>query len=89
MEKDQADYPAHAAPVRLAFRVSYLGSRFYGSQMQAAYRTVEGEFIAACQRMSLFGDWRKAGFLSAGRTAPPRYDQYGTVLFLQNVRLLE
>lgn len=68
MEKDQADYPAHAAPVRLAFRVSYLGSRFYGSQMQAAYRTVEGEFIAACQRMSLFSDWRKAGFLSAGRT---------------------
>ena len=68
MEKDQADYPAHAAPVRLAFRVSYLGSRFYGSQMQVAYRTVEGEFIAACQRMSLFSDWRKAGFLSAGRT---------------------
>ncbi|MEI7855919.1 MAG: tRNA pseudouridine(38-40) synthase TruA [Methanomicrobiales archaeon] len=68
MEKDQADNPAHAAPVRLAFRVSYLGSRFYGSQMQASNRTVEGEFVAACQRLSLFSDWRKAGFLSAGRT---------------------
>ncbi|MFA5222118.1 MAG: tRNA pseudouridine(38-40) synthase TruA [Methanoregula sp.] len=54
--------------MRLAFRVSYLGSRFYGSQMQAASRTVEGEFVAACQRLSLFDDWRKAGFLSAGRT---------------------
>jgi len=54
--------------MRLAFRVSYLGSRFFGSQMQAAYRTVEGEFIAACQRLDLFSDWREAGFLSAGRT---------------------
>ena len=68
MEKDHPDYPAHAPPVRLAFRVSYLGNRFYGSQMQAASRTVEGEFFAACQRLSLFDDWRKAGFLSAGRT---------------------
>ena len=68
MEKDQTDNPAHATPVRLAFRVSYLGSRFYGSQMQADHRTVEGEFVSACQRLSLFDDWRKAGFLSAGRT---------------------
>jgi tRNA pseudouridine38-40 synthase len=68
MEKDHTDNPAHATPVRLAFRVSYLGSRFYGSQMQASHRTVEGEFVAACQRMSLFDDWRTAGFLSAGRT---------------------
>lgn len=68
MEKDQTVYPAHATTVRLAFRVSYLGNRFYGSQMQAASRTVEGEFVTACQRLSLFDDWRKAGFLSAGRT---------------------
>ncbi len=68
MEEDQKDYPARAAPVRLAFRVSYLGSRFFGSQMQAQSRTVEGEFIAACQRLSLFSDWRQAGFQSAGRT---------------------
>jgi tRNA pseudouridine38-40 synthase len=54
--------------MRLAFRVSYLGSRFWGSQMQAAHRTVEGEFIAACQRLSLFSDWRSAGFLFSGRT---------------------
>jgi len=54
--------------MRLAFRVSYLGSRFYGSQMQEARRTVEGEFVAACQRLNLFSDWREAGFLSAGRT---------------------
>jgi tRNA pseudouridine38-40 synthase len=68
MEEDKADNPARPAPVRLAFRVSYLGSRFFGSQMQASSRTVEGEFIAACRRLSLFEDWRQARFLSAGRT---------------------
>jgi tRNA pseudouridine38-40 synthase len=68
MEEDKADNPARPAPVRLAFRVSYLGSRFFGSQMQASSRTVEGEFIATCQRLSLFEDWRQAGFVSAGRT---------------------
>ena len=68
MEKDQTVYTACAAPMRLAFRLSYLGSRFFGSQMQAAHRTVEGELVAACQRLSLFSDWREAGFLSAGRT---------------------
>ncbi len=68
MAKDQENDTARAAPVRLAFRVSYLGNRFYGSQMQVSSRTVEGEFVAACQRLSLFSDWRAAGFLSAGRT---------------------
>ena len=68
MEEDKADNPARPSPVRLAFRVSYLGSRFYGSQIQVQSRTVEGEFIAACQRLSLFEDWRQAGFVSAGRT---------------------
>lgn len=68
MEEDKTDNPPRPAAVRLAFRVSYLGSRFYGSQMQAQSRTVEGEFIAACQRLSLFSDWRQAGFQSAGRT---------------------
>ena len=68
MEEDKKDNAACPAPVRLAFRVSYLGSRFFGSQMQVSSRTVEGEFIATCRRLSLFEDWRQAGFQSAGRT---------------------
>ena len=68
MEEDKTDNPARPAPVRLAFRVSYLGSRFFGSQMQESSRTVEGEFIAACRRLSLFEDWRQARFQSSGRT---------------------
>ncbi|MDD1717445.1 MAG: tRNA pseudouridine(38-40) synthase TruA, partial [Methanoregulaceae archaeon] len=54
--------------MRLAFRVSYLGDLFLGSQLQAAGRTVEGVFIDACTRLSLFADWRSARFVSAGRT---------------------
>jgi tRNA pseudouridine38-40 synthase len=65
MEKIQtSDTP----PVRLAFRTSYLGDHFCGSQMQADKRTVEGEFVAACVRCKLFSDYHQAGFLSAGRT---------------------
>jgi tRNA pseudouridine38-40 synthase len=54
--------------MRLAFRVAYLGDRFFGSQVQADRRTVEGEFIAAAGRLALFGDWREARFAFAGRT---------------------
>ena len=68
MEKDQTSDPAVPRPVRLACRVSYLGTRFYGSQQQESSRTVEGEFIGACRRLDLFSDWRTAGFCSAGRT---------------------
>jgi len=68
MEKDKTVHTARAAPMRLAFRVSYLGNRFFGSQMQTGCRTVEGEFVAACQNLGVFSDWREAGFLFSGRT---------------------
>jgi tRNA pseudouridine38-40 synthase len=65
MEEIQApDLP----PLRLACRIAYLGDRFYGSQMQAEERTVEGEFVSTCIRLGLFPDHRSAGFSAAGRT---------------------
>lgn len=54
--------------MRLAFRLSYDGNQFRGSQLQPAYRTVEGELITACQRVQLFDDPVRAGFALAGRT---------------------
>lgn len=54
--------------MNLAFRFSYFGDRFFGSQMQPGLRTVEGEFVAACMRLRLFDDWREANFATAGRT---------------------
>jgi tRNA pseudouridine38-40 synthase len=68
MEKNQEVDPTVPHPVRLACRLSYLGTRFYGSQQQESNRTIEGECIAACRRLDLFSDWRAAGFCSAGRT---------------------
>ncbi len=68
MEKDKTVHTACAAPMRLAFRVSYLGSGFFGSQMQTGCRTVEGEFISTCQQLGLISNWRDAGFLFSGRT---------------------
>jgi tRNA pseudouridine38-40 synthase len=65
MEEIQA---TDVSPVRLAFRTAYLGDRFFGSQVQADDRTVEGDFIAACLRADLFSDPREARFLAAGRT---------------------
>lgn len=54
--------------MNLAFRFSYFGNRFFGSQMQPNLRTVEGEFIEACRHLGLFEDWREANFATAGRT---------------------
>lgn len=54
--------------MRLAFRVSYIGDAFFGSQMQPDQRTVEGEFISACEKIGLFEDWRAAGLRFSGRT---------------------
>ena len=54
--------------MNLALRFSYLGDRFFGSQMQPDLRTVESEFIAAARHLRLFDDWREAGFATAGRT---------------------
>jgi tRNA pseudouridine38-40 synthase len=54
--------------MRIAFRIRYLGTAFFGSQIQPGLRTVEGEFIEACRRLSLFDDWKTAALTFAGRT---------------------
>ena len=54
--------------MRLAFQIAYIGTDFYGSQMQPGLRTVEDTFITACRVLSLFDDWRTAGFACSGRT---------------------
>lgn len=64
---EEAETPG-LSQVKLAFRVAYCGDHFTGSQMQPGFRTVEGEFIAACIRLGLFPDWREARFAASGRT---------------------
>jgi tRNA pseudouridine38-40 synthase len=67
MEEDTTADPKNP-PLRLAFRIGYLGRGFSGSQQQPDTRTVEGVMIDACIRLGLFDDFRSAGFVSAGRT---------------------
>jgi tRNA pseudouridine38-40 synthase len=54
--------------MRLAFRLSYVGDNYYGSQMQPDRRTVEGVLIETCTRLGLFDEWRDSRFAFAGRT---------------------
>ncbi|PKL59080.1 MAG: tRNA pseudouridine(38-40) synthase TruA [Methanomicrobiales archaeon HGW-Methanomicrobiales-4] len=54
--------------VRLAFRIGYLGSGFYGSQYQPDKRTVEGEIRDACIRAGLFEHPGSAHLVFSGRT---------------------
>jgi tRNA pseudouridine38-40 synthase len=72
-------------PVRLAFRTGYLGDRFFGSQLQDHRRTVEGEFIAACERSDLFSDFREARFLASGRTDRGVHSRGQVYAFTTNV----
>ena len=48
--------------MRLAFRLGYYGENFFGSQVQAEVRTVEGEVIATCHRVGLFDDPRAVSY---------------------------
>jgi len=54
--------------VRVAFRIGYLGSSFYGSQFQPHQRTVEGEIRQACFRAGLFTEPREGRLALSGRT---------------------
>jgi tRNA pseudouridine38-40 synthase len=54
--------------VRVAFRIGYLGTSFFGSQFQPHNRTVEGEIRQACIRAGLFIDTREGRLAFSGRT---------------------
>lgn len=55
-------------PVRVAFRIGYLGGGFFGSQYQPNQRTVEGEIREACIRAGLFTVPHEAHLALSGRT---------------------
>ena len=55
-------------PVRIAFRIGYLGEGFFGSQFQPRHRTVEGEIRNACIRAGLFSGSPDGRLAISGRT---------------------
>ncbi|WP_456394037.1 tRNA pseudouridine(38-40) synthase TruA [Thermococcus sp.] len=54
--------------MRIALKIAYDGSKFYGFQRQPDVRTVEGELLKAIRKLGVIGDPREAGFQGASRT---------------------
>ncbi|HOJ95458.1 MAG TPA: tRNA pseudouridine(38-40) synthase TruA [Methanospirillum sp.] len=63
-----AEDPGQTSQVRLAFRIGYIGSSFFGSQYQPDQRTVEGEIVAACMRAGIIQNRNEARVALSGRT---------------------
>ncbi len=54
--------------MRIALKIAYDGSKFYGFQRQPEVRTVEGEIIRALQKLGIIETPDKARFRGASRT---------------------
>ena len=54
--------------IRVALKVAYLGTDFYGFQRQPGLRTVEGELISAFQESGAIGNLGQSNYSIAGRT---------------------
>ncbi|AHF79866.1 tRNA pseudouridine(38-40) synthase TruA [Thermococcus paralvinellae] len=54
--------------MRIALKIAYDGSKFYGFQRQPELRTVEGEIIKVLQKLNLIESPEKANFKGASRT---------------------
>ncbi|ABD42102.1 tRNA pseudouridine synthase A [Methanospirillum hungatei JF-1] len=63
-----AEDPGKTSQVRLAFRIGYIGTSFFGSQYQPDQRTVEGEIEAACLRAGIITSRQVSRLALSGRT---------------------
>jgi len=54
--------------MKLALRIAYDGTAFYGFQRQPNVRTVEGELIRVLTRLGIIENVKDSGFLGASRT---------------------
>ena len=63
-----AEDPGQTSRVRLAFRIGYIGTSFFGSQYQPGIRTVEGEIESACLRAGIISGRKDSGLALSGRT---------------------
>jgi tRNA pseudouridine38-40 synthase len=53
---------------RMALKIAYIGTDFYGFQRQPGLITVEGEILSALKKVGLVDETEKCGFGIAGRT---------------------
>lgn len=53
---------------KVALKIAYIGTDFYGFQRQPDQRTVEGELISSLKDTGLINDLKECGYSIAGRT---------------------
>jgi len=54
--------------MRIALKIAYDGTRFYGFQRQPDLRTVEGDILKVLKKLRIIEDVREANFKGASRT---------------------
>ena len=73
---------------RVALKIAYLGTEYYGFQKQPGLITVEGEILSALKKLDLVQDKDKCGFGIAGRTDRGVHALGNVISFLTNERII-
>lgn len=73
---------------RVALKVAYLGTDYYGFQRQPGLSTVEGELLSALEELDLVEDVEKCGFGIAGRTDRGVHSLGNVITFLTEERVI-
>lgn len=73
---------------RVALKIAYLGTEYYGFQRQPGLTTVEGEILSALEKLGLVSDIDKCGFEIAGRTDRGVHALGNVISFLTEERII-
>ena len=73
---------------RVALKIAYLGTEYYGFQRQPGLTTVEGEILSALDELGLVQDIDKCGFGIAGRTDRGVHALGNVISFLTEERVI-
>lgn len=73
---------------RVALKIAYLGTDYYGFQRQPGLTTVEGEILSALEKVGAVKDTDKCGFGVAGRTDRGVHSLGNVITFLTEERVI-
>lgn len=73
---------------RVALKIAYIGTDFYGFQRQPGLITVEGEILSALEEAGVVGEIDKCGFGIAGRTDRGVHALGNVISFLTEDRII-
>jgi tRNA pseudouridine38-40 synthase len=74
--------------MRVALKIAYIGTDFYGFQRQPGLPTVEGELLSALSEVGVIKDPDKCGFGIAGRTDRGVHALGNVISFLTEERII-